>query len=136
MVRPIAGECECGRPFQLIEAVEGRVEDVLSFPAGNGSGRTISIHPNAFHRVLESAPVTGWQVVQNDHELRVNLTGLRDAAWRAQIESAVRGLLAREGAAHVEVRMCVVEQLQRGATGKTPLIVSNAGRNSAEAMAR
>jgi len=134
MVRPVAGECECGRPFRLIEAVEGRVEDVLSFPAGDGTGQSISIHPNAFHRVLESAPVTGWQVVKADDELRVNLTGLRDAAWRAQIESAVRGLLAREGAAHLEVRVRDVEQLQRGATGKTPLIVSNARKKSGEAV--
>jgi putative adenylate-forming enzyme len=134
MVRPVAGECECGRPFQLIEAVEGRLEDVLSFPAGNGSGRSISIHPNTFHRILENAPVTGWQVVQDDDELRVNLTGLRDAAWRAQIESAVRRLLEREGAANIEVRVRDVEQLQRGATGKTPLIVSNTNRKSTEAV--
>ena len=75
MVRPLAGDCACGRPFRLIESIEGRLEDVLSFAAREGPGTTVAIHPNIFHEVLETVPAAGWQVVQERDGLRVRLVG-------------------------------------------------------------
>jgi len=116
VVRSVEGDCECGRPFRLIESVEGRVEDVLAFGG-------IRVHPNRFHEVLERAPVAGWQVIFEGGDLRVLLTGLRVPEARPSIGEAVRAMLVREGVA-VAVRVVEVERLERGATGKAPLIVA------------
>ncbi len=117
VVRSVEGDCPCGRPFRLIAGVEGRVEDVLAF----GSVR---IHPNRFHEILEGAPVTGWQVIQDNGSLRVLLTGLRDPRAPESIAAALRAMLAREGVAAPPVRVAHVDRLERGATGKAPLIVA------------
>jgi len=116
VVRSVEGDCECGRPFRLIESVEGRVEDVLAFGE-------IRVHPNRFHEVLERAPVAGWQVISDGDGVRVLLTGLREAAAGSAVAEAVRAMLAREGIT-VGVRVVEVERLERGATGKAPLIVA------------
>ena len=55
--------------------------------------------------------------------LRVLLTGLRDSQAPPSIGEAVRAMLAREGIV-VAVRVAEVERLERGATGKAPLIVA------------
>jgi phenylacetate-CoA ligase len=114
VVRSVEGDCECGRPFRLIESVEGRVEDVLAFGE-------IRVHPNRFHEVLERVPAAGWQVIFEGGVLRVLLTGSRDAG--AEVGEAVRAMLEREGVV-VTVRVAEVERLERGATGKAPLIVA------------
>jgi len=114
VVRSVEGDCECGRPFRMIESVEGRVEDVLAFGE-------IRVHPNRFHEVLERAPVAGWQVIQDAGSLRVLLTGSREPGAGKAIGEAVRAMLAREGVV-VAVRVAEVERLERGATGKAPLV--------------
>src|SRR5579872_5729591 len=122
MTRPVAGECECGRPFALIEMVEGRTGEVLQFP-GRGDG-VVSIHPKEFHRLLETVPATGWQVVDDEGELTIRLKGLRDPEVCGRIERSIREHLDREGAMIPLVRAIPVADMERGATGKAPLIVS------------
>jgi hypothetical protein len=98
MLRFSNEKCECGRPFRCLEEIEGRQEDVLYFRARADSERMIALHPNVFHR---PAPAAGWQVVQDDQGISVNLTGLREEAGRSQIEigcgscSRPRGLRCR-----------------------------------------
>jgi phenylacetate-CoA ligase len=123
MVRPIAGECPCGRKFQIIESIEGRTEDVLSFPQRDQSG-VLAAHPNLFHSVLETVPAAGWQVVHDDAGLLIALVGLRDASVCDGIAESIRQLLESRGAAAPPIRVRAVEQLERGATGKAPLILS------------
>jgi putative adenylate-forming enzyme len=117
VVRSVEGDCECGRPFRMIEAIEGRVEDVLWFGP-------VAVHPNQFHAALETVPAAGWQVIQEDDGLHVLLTGLRDPAAPAAIGRAIRDMLDRAGVVAPPIRVRAVEQLQRGATGKAPLILS------------
>ena len=123
MTRPIAGECDCGRKLQLIERIEGRVEEVLRFPSHLDSA-PVAIHPNVFHQALETAPVAGWQVAQMEDGLSVFVTGLRDDSWREQFPGALGRLLEAQGALPPVIRVVRVEALQRGATGKAPLIYS------------
>lgn len=123
MTRPIAGECACGRKLQLIERIEGRVEEVLRFPSRSGAG-PVSIHPNVFHQALETAPVAGWQVVQQEDGLTVLVTGLRDGSWSEQLPASLGRLLAAQGAQAPPIRVVAVDALERGVTGKAPLIYS------------
>jgi putative adenylate-forming enzyme len=125
-VRPLSGECECGRKFTMIEAVEGRLEDVLVFPGRDG-GAKWQAHPNVFHEALETLPVAGWQVIHEPGALSVLLVGLRDSAVLEPLRRAIAEVIERNGAAAPEIRVLPVERLERGATGKAPLIVSRVG---------
>jgi phenylacetate-coenzyme A ligase PaaK-like adenylate-forming protein len=123
MVRPIDGACECGRPFRLIDSIEGRVEDVLHFPARDGRGEPVSIHPNVFHQLLETVPASGWQVRQEKDGLSVLLTGLHDQSLGVSISSSMRQMLEAQGALVGSIRVTPVDALERGGTGKAPLIL-------------
>lgn len=50
------------------------------------------------------------------------VTGLRDPAWRDELPRTLAGLLERQGALAPPARVFPVENLQRGDTGKAPLI--------------
>jgi phenylacetate-CoA ligase len=117
VVRSVEGGCACGRPFRTIETIEGRVEDVLRFGE-------IRVHPNRFHEILEAVPVSGWQVIQDKNDLRILLIGLRDPAALRAVEIAVEKLLKSEGVQMAFFQVSEVENLERGATGKAPLIVA------------
>jgi phenylacetate-CoA ligase len=119
MVRPAALQCECGRPFRVIDRIEGRQQDVLHF------GST-AVHPNVFHRVLETVPAAGWQVIQERDELRVCLLGLREGYPVESLQDSIHRLLRESGAEPPPIRVEKVESLRRGATGKAGLIVASA----------
>jgi phenylacetate-CoA ligase len=122
MLRSIEGQCECGRPFQLIDAIEGRSEEVLRFRSR--AGGSVSIHPNHFHRLLEGIAVSGWQVIQDGDVLRVNLMGLRDANLSDVLARSIGALLELNGAELPLIEIREVAVLERGATGKAPLLIA------------
>jgi putative adenylate-forming enzyme len=127
MVRPVDGTCECGRPFRLIDSIEGRIEDVLHFPARNGRTAPVSIHPNVFHQLLETVPASGWQVRQEHDGLSVLLTGLSDHGLCGSLSRSVRETLEAQGAIVGSIRISSVDALERGGTGKAPLILAKRG---------
>ena len=158
--------CSCGRPYRVIESIEGRQEDVLYFerasdvPAANighgarssgraepahaaasrgvdraemdsqqrdsGSARehTVAVHPNLFHDALERFAVTAWQVVHDDAALTIRVLGAQDESLRNAIDREIRAMLAAAGAHAPRIDVRAVDQLERGATGKAPLIIS------------
>jgi phenylacetate-CoA ligase len=124
IVRPVDGACECGRPFRLIDSIEGRIEDVLHFPPRNGQTAPIAIHPNVFHQLLENVPASGWQVRQEKDGLSILLTGLRDQSAGVSISSSMRHALEAQGALIGSIRVTPVDALERGGTGKAPLILA------------
>ena len=136
MVTPIAGTCECGRPFRLIESIEGRTEDILYFADRAGQPDVIAIHPNLFHGVLEAVPATGWQVVQDESGLCVLLTGIRDESMCKPLVTQLRQALAQQGALPGAIRVTMVDALPRGATGKAPLVVRKPASEPVAAASR
>jgi phenylacetate-coenzyme A ligase PaaK-like adenylate-forming protein len=158
-VRLTGEQCPCGRPFRVIECIEGRQEDVLYFPptldsttaaagvalrasadpqagtAARASADTgaqlVAIHPNRFHDTLERFAVTAWQVVHDDRALTVRLLGANDPSLRDAIEREIRAMLTAAGAYAPRIEVLAVDQLERGATGKAPLILSRRSRSPA-----
>ncbi|HUK02143.1 MAG TPA: AMP-binding protein [Steroidobacteraceae bacterium] len=124
VVRILPGECECGRPYRMIERIEGRIEDVLQFARRDDPGARVPIHPNIFHQELERVPASGWQVIQRGDALSVNLLELRDEAVVSQLPARLRAVLESRNARVSEITVQRVAQLQRGASGKAPLIRS------------
>lgn len=131
LVETGTGACDCGRPFRLVRSVQGRIEDVLHFPSRNGSGAGVSIHPNVFHELLESLPVPGWQVIQDDQSLKILLLKSSVAIDTQSLNTnalarSVRDRLEREDAGVVSIAVFFVPELIRGATGKAPLVSASA----------
>jgi putative adenylate-forming enzyme len=125
MIRLGGDRCECGRPFRVIDAIEGRIEDVLSLSRADGGHGMVSVHPNMFHELLESVPASGWQVQQEGTQLRINLTGVKDQDAIASLANVVQAGLARHGATASAIHVRLVDALTRGATGKAPLIMAD-----------
>lgn len=121
LVRVTDEPCPCGRPYRVIEAIDGREEDILSFPGVDGT--RVAVHPNHFHDALEGAAVAAWQIEQMAEGLTVRLVGA-DAAAAAAIADSLQRLLAAQRALPVPLAVERVAELARGASGKAPLIVA------------
>lgn len=124
VVRVVDEPCPCGRPFHVIEAVEGRAEDVLFFSKCDGGSEPVAVHPNVFHQALELVPSSGWQVLQDETGLTVRITGLQNPSVCGEIEESLGRLLKEQGALVASLRAVQVDVLERGASGKAPLILS------------
>ena len=134
MVRPLAGECPCGRNFRLIDFVEGRLEEVLYFPRRDGRPEPMAAQPLLFYSVMEILPVAGWQIIHEEQGLSVLLAGVRDASICDSVRSSIERVLEAEGALAPPIRVRVVEALERGATGKAPLIMSRMRKKACDAI--
>lgn len=61
-----AKPCVCGRPFQLIQEVQGREEQVIHLQGH--SGEEVRIEPDIFFDNMVLLPIDGWQVVQEKED--------------------------------------------------------------------
>ena len=119
-VRPASSHCPCGRPFALIEGIQGREEDMLHFPAK--SGGQVSVQPIVFHRVMDTVPAGGWQVVQEPEGLTVLLSGVRKDFADAALIDPLRRELEVQGVIVPPVKVRRVLNIPRTTVGKAPLI--------------
>lgn len=123
MVRMAASPCPCGRPYNRIEDIQGRIHEVLRFPAR--AGGMVNVHPVVFHYALEFVPATEWQVVQEQDGLHVLLSGVRNGFEEGALVASLQQKLTDQGAVVPPIIIETVSAIPRGATGKAPLIKSN-----------
>ena len=114
-VRASMEACPDGRPFALLDGIEGREEDVLHLHG-------MSIHPNVLHSALEPVPVAAWQVVEELDGLLVLLAQPTEEVVDADVATGVSAALQRAGADNVRVRVERVDTIPRTALGKAPLV--------------
>ena len=119
-VRVATKPSELGWPFARIDGIQGRTEDILHLPTG--SGGDVAVHPITFHHVLDSLPVSGWQVVQEKDRLRVLLSGALNGANDIQIVDVITRNLTAQDALAPRISVQHVNVIPKNATGKTPLI--------------
>jgi phenylacetate-CoA ligase len=115
--------CLCGRPFALLEGIEGRAPEVLHFPARTGG--EVAVHPLVLYRVMASVSASGWQVVQERDGLQVLLSGGQEGLGEETLTHALQHALAEQGALVPRIRIQHVTAIPRNASGKAPLIVSH-----------
>jgi phenylacetate-coenzyme A ligase PaaK-like adenylate-forming protein len=120
--------CPCGRPFRLIDDIQGRVWEILSFPGL--AGGSVDVHPIVLFSIMDTLPVSGWQVVQEVDGLHVLLTGVNGPLNEEGLADTVRQALAKQGAAVPGVEVQRVPSIPQTASGKTPLVKSNLPRVS------
>jgi putative adenylate-forming enzyme len=122
-VRFSSEPCPCGRPFKLIDAIEGRIQEVLSFRRAGGG--EVSIHPLIFHNLLDMLPVSGWQVVQETDGLHILLANVHGSIDDSQLESSMKKALASQEAVAPQIKVQHVDSIPQTIAGKTPLVKSN-----------
>jgi phenylacetate-CoA ligase len=122
-VRLAIDPCPSGHPFALIDAIQGRVEDVLSFPGV--AGGVVNVHPLVFSRNMDTLPVSGWQVIQEVDGLSVLLSGVRGEFEDEMLADTLRQALREQGAIVPRVEVQRVTSIPKTAAGKAPLIKSN-----------
>ena len=109
-------------------AVDGREEDILEF--AGAAGQRIAVHPNRFHDALERAAVAAWQIEQNPSGLVVRVVGANPVA-AAAVEAEIRSLLHKIGIEPPPIELRIVANIERGASGKAPLIVARSMHQAA-----
>lgn len=114
--------CPCGRPFALLEAIEGRTDDILELPGRDGG--TVGVHPVVFHRELDLLDAAGWKVRQQEGHLDIQVAGAGPGFDPAGTERALHTALAAAGVAPLPLRVSVVDTIPAGAAGKRPLILA------------
>jgi phenylacetate-CoA ligase len=115
--------CPCGRPFRLIDDIQGRVEEALSF--ADEAGGSVKVQPLVFNRIMDTLPVSGWQVVQEADGLHVLLSDVRGRLNDEALADTMRQALAEQGAVIPPVEVQRVASIPKSASGKAPLIKSN-----------
>ncbi len=124
-VRRSDAHCPCGRPFRLLDGIQGRREDVLELPARDGG--TVRIHPLIFHDVLDRVPAGAWQIVQQGPALRLLVAGPSPDFDGAAAVAAIRQGVESLGASVSEVVWQEVAAIPRTAAGKAPLVRADRG---------
>ena len=121
-------QCPCGRSFMLIDDIQGRVHEILSFPGV--AGGSVKVHPIVFHNIMDTLPVSGWQVVQEADGLHVLLSGIHRTVDEEGLADIIRQALSKQGAVVPDVEIQQVPSIPQTIAGKTPLVKSNLPRIS------
>lgn len=120
--------CACGRPFAMIESIQGRTGDILYLPSP--SGKEEKIYPYLFLNVFDSLPLSKWQIVHEPDGLHVFLTGVSESLHDAQVLSRLQKAFIDRGVLVPPRKIRRVEELlQNERGGKSRMIVSRIPRS-------
>jgi phenylacetate-coenzyme A ligase PaaK-like adenylate-forming protein len=114
--------CPCGRPFRLLQAIDGRTDDMLELPGHDGG--MVTVHPVVFHRELDLLDATGWQVRQREGQLEIQVAGAGLGFDPVDTERRLHAALAAANVWSIPLRLSVVDTIPAGAAGKRPLIIA------------
>jgi phenylacetate-coenzyme A ligase PaaK-like adenylate-forming protein len=107
--------CPCGRPFPVLESVEGRSDDVLYL--SDGKGGKLPVHPMHFRSPLAAEKeVRQYEVIQRQEDILIRVVpagGANSAELKERLASAVRNKLASAGVAVPPLEVEVVEMIDR-----------------------
>jgi phenylacetate-coenzyme A ligase PaaK-like adenylate-forming protein len=120
-VQPSKDICPCGRPFALLNGVQGRLEEVIHMTGQ--SVENVAVQPLFFQVVMEKLEADGWQVFQvTKSNLRVSI--LHPAAGFDEVRfkgSLIRGL-TEQGVASPSIEVDFPTALKTNPIGKVFLI--------------
>ena len=116
-LRLAVGDCPCGRPYRLVDSIQGRAEEVLYFPAKGGE---VAVQPDVFRTILEQFPTGEWQVVQEGQGLRVLVADFTGNA--SDLETALQKVLHARGVKLPVIQIERVAGIPRSTVGKAPLV--------------
>lgn len=106
--------------FRLVDGIQGRQEDVLRFPAADGTH--ITIHPNLFHQVMDTVSVSGWQIIQCRDGLHILLSGAPSEVGDGELRKSLYAALEVHGITSSDIHIEHVQAIPHTASGKAPLV--------------
>jgi phenylacetate-coenzyme A ligase PaaK-like adenylate-forming protein len=109
--------CPCGRPFPLIIGLDGRSDDLLRMPAGNGG--TVVVHPLVLRSPLAGiAALRQYRMIHECGRLRVEIVA-RERGVATEVERRLRAALSAQHVVDVPIDVLEVASIARhAATGK------------------
>jgi phenylacetate-CoA ligase len=125
LVTLAAEPCPCGRPFRLLQAVDGRNDDILVM-------RDIPVHPEVFRNALRAVP--GLRQYRIHHKQRgstrlVIEAALGHTATAKQVRDAIATGLATAGVTGTQIEVHVVDSISvadsRDNAGKLRTIIGS-----------
>ena len=108
-------ECVCGQPGPIVEAILGRVDDVIIAADGRRIGR--------MSPVLKGFPIIESQFRQ-DEVGKVRLLVVPAPGYSTATTSEILAAINRRLGSNTEVDLQLVERIERGAGGKVKSVVS------------
>lgn len=125
----------CGRPFALVERILGRTWDALRFPGLDGG--EVTVQPLTFTAILDTLPVTGWQVIgEESGALTVLLAGVPAGLEKRAVLESIEHALAALGVDPPSITVKSVAAIPRTAAGKAPLIRSGSHTDRSDGARR
>jgi phenylacetate-CoA ligase len=121
--------CPCGRPFAMLESIQGRMTEVLYLLSTTGKEQAVSLY--LFENTLDTLPLSGWQIVQEEDGLHVFLTGASEELGDGYLQDKLRWALTGRGLIVPPITIHRVAALNRNASGKTPMLLSRVARQAA-----
>ena len=123
--------CPCGRPYRIVDGIEGRNDDILRL-VGRG-GVEIVVHPLVLRSPMAAVPgVRQYRILHDERGFHVRAalrTGFGVDDTTAAIRQGVSDAITALGAARPEIDIEVVDRIEDGrdAAGKFRLIESHVG---------
>ncbi len=120
--------CPCGRPFALLQSIQGRTADVLYLPSP--TGKEEKIYPYLFLNVFDALPVTGWQVIHEHDGFHVFLTGVSPELRDERVLGRLQRALTERGVIVPAIEIQRVAALTKNARGdKARMVISRVPRH-------
>jgi putative adenylate-forming enzyme len=120
--------CPCGRPFALIDAIQGRTIELLYLQSPSGKDETIS--PYLFEYIFDILPVGGWQVIHELDGLHIFLIGASAELRDEYLLDMLRQMLIKRGVIVPPITIHRVQALTKNASGKTLTVISRVPRRA------
>lgn len=109
--------CPCCRPFQLIQEIQGREEQVIYLPGEPGS--EVRIEPDLFFDSMVLLPIDGWQVVQEREDaIAILILGPHREFNEAAFLKKMAAEFEKRGAKPPALRVEYIPELRRTKIGK------------------
>lgn len=115
--------CLCDKSFATLADIQGRIGEVLYLE--KQSGNRVAIQPIFFHKIMESFPVGGWQIIQEKNNLlRVLIVNPAKNFDENSFTKIISNELVKQGATKSVVKVEYVSSLNKTTLGKVVLIKS------------
>lgn len=109
--------CACGRPFRLIQEVQGREEQVIYLQSD--SREEVRIEPDIFFDNMVLLPIDGWQVIQErEDEITFLILNPHPEFKEADFLKRIGTEIEKQGAKLPTLKVEYITELRRTKVGK------------------
>jgi len=113
--------CPCGRPFALIDDIQGRIQEIIHLTGK--SGELVTIQSLFWKGLMEKVPCDGWQIIQKGRSnLAVVILHVETSFNEADLKQRFSSELVKLGVAKSSIEFEYPSSLQRSSMGKVALI--------------